>query len=60
MLLDFFLSFTSFIVITLKGILGYFVFRPPKPKGYQTQMKQVNDDIIEVFNKFKFMRKCLF
>jgi hypothetical protein len=52
MFLDAFLSFITFFIVVIKDFLGIFVFRPPNPIGYKTQMKQIEDDIKEV--KFNF------
>lgn len=50
MLIDLLLSLITFIAITIKDFVGYFVFRPPNPIGYRIQVRQVDDDIIEVLH----------
>lgn len=48
MFLDFLLSCIVLFFSNLKKCLGIFVFRPPIPPAYKTQMKQVDEEIKEV------------
>jgi hypothetical protein len=45
-MLDMFVSFIAFIVISIKGLLKYFVFRPPNPPGRKNILSYNNKVIV--------------
>ena len=60
-----FLNFITFIIISIKGFLSVFIFRPPKPAGktkliytidlaYRTQMYKTEENLKEVYSLFIF------
>jgi hypothetical protein len=49
-MIDMIISFLSFILLSIRGFIGNFVFRPPQPSSYITSTTEKDKMITEVKN----------